>query len=70
VLNFERSTYHYNSPRPSQAGLRKRIREIAETHVRYGYPRIHVFLEREGWQVNRKRTYRLYIEEDLQIRNK
>lgn len=70
VLMFGRSTYHYKSRRPSQAGLRKRIREIAETHVRYGYPRIHVFLEREGWQVNRKRTYRLYIEEDLQIRNK
>ena len=39
VLNFERSTYHYKSRRPSQAGLRKRIREIAETRVRYGYRR-------------------------------
>jgi putative transposase len=39
VLNFERSTYHYKSCRPSQAGLRKRIREIAETRVRYGYRR-------------------------------
>ena len=70
VLNFERSTYHYKSRRPSQAGLRKRIREIAETHVRYGYRRIHVLLEREGWQVNHKRVYRLYVEEGLQIRNK
>ena len=70
VLNFERSTYHYKSRRPSQAGLRKRIREIAETRVRYGYRRIHVLLEREGWQVNHKRVYRLYVEEGLQIRNK
>jgi len=70
VLQFRRSTYHYKSRRPSQAGLRKRIREIAETRVRYGYRRIHVLLEREGWQVNRKRVYRLYVEEGLQIRNK
>ena len=70
VLQFRRSTYHYKSRRPSQAGLRKRIREIAETRVRYGYRRIHVLLEREGWQVNHKRVYRLYVEEGLQIRNK
>jgi putative transposase len=70
VLRFRRSTYHYKSRRPSQAALRKRIREIAETRTRYGYRRIHVLLEREGWQVNHKRVYRLYIEEGLQIRNK
>ncbi len=70
VLQFRRSTYHYKSRRPSQAALRKRIREIAETRVRYGYRRIHVLLEREGWQVNHKRVYRLYVEEGLQIRNK
>ena len=70
VLRFRRSTYHYKSRRPSQATLRKRIREIAETRVRYGYRRIHVLLEREGWQVNHKRVYRLYVAEGLQIRNK
>lgn len=70
VLRFRRSTYHYKSRRPSQATLKKRIREIAETRVRYGYRRIHVLLEREGWQVNHKRVYRLYVEESLQLRNK
>ena len=53
-----------------RAALRKRIREIAETRVRYGYRRIHVLLEREGWRVNHKLVYRLYIEEGLQTRNK
>lgn len=70
LLLFGRSTYHYRSRRPSQAALRKRIREIAETRVRYGYRRIHVLLRREGWKVNHKRVYRLYVEESLQIRNK
>ena len=64
------STYHYRSRRPDQATLRKRIREIAETRMRYGYRRIHVLLRREGWQINHKRTRRLYREEGLQLRNK
>jgi putative transposase len=70
ALLVSRSTYHYRSRRPSQAALRKRIRELAETRVRYGYRRIHVLLLREGWQVNHKLVYRLYVEEGLQIRNK
>lgn len=70
VLRAGRSTYHYRSRRPSQAALIKRIREIAETRVRYGYRRIHVLLRREGWRVNAKRVYRLYREEGLQLRNK
>src|SRR5690349_12383603 len=48
----------------------KRIKEIAETRVRYGYRRIHVLLRREGWLVNTKRVCRLYREMGLQLRNK
>jgi putative transposase len=70
ALPVERSTYHYRSRRPEQAGLRKRIKEIAETRVRYGYRRIHVLLRREGWKVNAKRVCRLYREMGLQLRNK
>ena len=32
-----RATCHYRSRRPDQVPLRKRIREIAETRMRYGY---------------------------------
>jgi putative transposase len=67
---LDRSTYHYRHRRPEQAPLRKRIRELAETRVRYGYRRIHVLLRREGWMVNHKRVRRLYTEEGLQLRNK
>ncbi|WP_051928343.1 IS3 family transposase [Palleronia rufa] len=70
VLGLQKSTYVYKARRPSQAALRKRIREIAETRVRYCYRRIHILLRREGWEVNAKRVYRLYLEEGLQIRNK
>lgn len=69
-MRFECSTYHYKSVRAEQAWLRKRIREIAETHTRYGYRKILAILRREGWRVNHKRVYRLYREETLQMRIK
>jgi putative transposase len=65
-----RSSYHYKPHKDGQADLRQRIREIAETRVRYGYRRIHVLLRREGWKVNAKRIYRLYTAMGLQLRNK
>lgn len=37
--------------------------------VRYGYRRVHVLLKLEGWEVNPKRTYKLYRELGLQLRN-
>lgn len=70
MVLVDTSTYHYKSRRPGQAGLQQRIKEIAQTRVRYGYRRVHVLLRREGWAVNVKREYRLYLEMGLQLRNK
>lgn len=70
VIRARRSTYHYRGCRADQAALKTRIREIAETRLRYGYRRIHVLLRREGWDVNKKRIYRLYKDQGLQLRNK
>ena len=70
VMQAHRSTQQYKSRRDDQASLKERIKEIAETRVRYGYRRIHVLLRREGWQINAKRVYRLYNEMGLQLRNK
>ena len=68
VTGISRSTLRYVSRRPSQDALRLRIRELARSRVRYGYRRIQVLLKREGIQVNKKRVYRLYCEEGLQLR--
>ncbi|MGW8191923.1 IS3 family transposase [Sphingomonas hankookensis] len=67
---INRSTQRYQSRRLDQAGLKMRIKELAATRVRYGYRRIHVLLRREGWEINHKRTHRLYRELGLQLRNK
>ena len=47
-----------------------RLRELAAVRVRFGYRRLHVLLQREGWVVNHKRLYRLYGEENLAVRTK
>ena len=43
---------------------------MALAQVSYGYRRLHVFLQREGWEANHKRVYRLYSQEGLILRNK
>ena len=70
VLEIDTSTYHYKSRRPGQAVLERRIKEICQTRVRYGYRRVHVLLRREGWPINQKKTRRVYRELGLQLRNK
>jgi len=50
--------------------LEARIKEICQTRVRYGYRRIHVMLQRDGWKVNQKKVRRIYNELGLQLRNK
>jgi putative transposase len=58
-LPFDTSSDHYQSRRADPAFLKKRIKEICETHVRYGYRRVFYILRRDGWQVNMKGVYRL-----------
>jgi putative transposase len=70
LVGISRSLYGYRSQRCDGEKLRERIAELAAEKRRYGYRRIHVLLRREGWQVNRKRTYRLYREAGLAVRRR
>ncbi len=60
---------HY-APRPSVLNdrIRRRLKELAEKHRRYGHIRLYVLLRREGVVVNHKRTERLYRAEGLSLR--
>lgn len=64
------SMFYYKPHHREDRPLRQRIREIAETRVRYGHERIYILLRREGWRDNFKRTYRVYKEEGLNLRSK
>jgi putative transposase len=50
--------------------LRRRPRALAERYPRFSHPTLHDMLKSEGCVVNRKRTYRIYREEGLQVRTK
>lgn len=64
-----RTVYHYRSCCDDRA-VTQRIREIAETHVRYGIQRIHILLRCEGWLINHKKPHRIYCQERLNVRTK
>jgi putative transposase len=70
VARLPVSTHRYVSQMEPRAELRMRIREIAQARVRYGYRKIRVLLNREGWKVGKKLMYRLYKEEGLSLRYK
>ncbi len=44
-----------------------RIREIVQTRVRYGYRKIRVRLNGEGWKVGKYLVERIYREEGLTL---
>lgn len=62
--------YRYQSSRPDDAELRKRLRELSAERRRFGYRRLHMLLKREGVEMNWKRLYRLYKEERLTVRKR
>jgi putative transposase len=70
VLRIGRGTYRYKSHQKERTELRARIREIAQSRVRYGYRKILVLLRREGWQVGKHLVYRLYREEGLALQKR
>jgi putative transposase len=55
VLCVPRATYRYRSCLDPRTELR--IREIAQARVRYGYRKIRVLLNREGWNVGKYLVY-------------
>lgn len=55
ALQAKGSSYHYKGKRSEPVALKRRIKEIAEARVRYGYRRITALLKRKGWPVNGKR---------------
>ena len=67
VLCLGNSSLRYRSRRSPAEELRWRLRELAAEHPRYGYQRLWALLRQEGWEVNHKRVYRLYVEEGLKL---
>lgn len=70
LVGMEPKTYRYASRRPDDAGMRARLRELANERRRFGYRRLHILLRREGVALNHKKLFRLYREERLTVRGR
>lgn len=70
LIGISRSLYRYELKRPDDGELLARLTALAGQKRRYGYRRLHVLLRREGWQLNWKRTYRVYHAAGLMVRRR
>jgi putative transposase len=70
MIELHRSTCRYQAKPTDDTEIRLRLRQLAEERRRFGSPRLHVLLRREGYLINHKRTERLYREEGLSLRLK
>ena len=70
ALMLSRSVYRYQSVARDSSAIRMRMREITETYIHYGCPRVFITLRREGWRDNHKRVHRIYCEEGLSMRER
>lgn len=71
LVGMSRASFAYHSERAVRdAPVRARLRALAELHPRWGAPRLHWCLEREGLVRNHKRTERLYRLEGLLVRRR
>jgi len=70
ALGLSRAVNRYRSGRSSDEPLRAQLRGLAAQYPRYGYLMRHGLLKSAGQVVNRKRTYRRYVTEELQVKRR
>ena len=70
LVNISTSVYRYQPKEANDVAIRQRLRELAGQRKRFGSPRLHILLKREGLVINHKRTERIYREEGLSLRRK
>lgn len=71
VLGQPRGTQRYvTGEDEEEQRLIARLQELVRERPRYGYRFMVAILRREGWQVNRKRVYRLWQQEGFQVPRK
>jgi len=62
--------YRHRPKKDDENIIRQKMKELAQKRTRFGCPRLHVLLRREGFMLNHKRTERIYQEEKLSLRRK
>lgn len=60
LIRQPRSTQRYSSVASDDGALRDRMKALADRHRRFGHPRLHILLRRDGFGANHKKTHRIY----------
>ena len=69
LIGLSRTSFRYKArEKPDEAIIHARLKEHAQKRKRFGCPRLHVLLRRDGFVINHKRTERIYKEEGLLLR--
>ena len=66
-MGLNLSTMFYKPKENNDGPIKKRLEELVAKHRKFGRPRLHYFLNREGLVVNEKRTRRIYQAMGLQL---
>ena len=70
LIGLSRTAYRYQLKERPDAPLRARLKALTAQYPRYSSLLLHNLLKGEGLVINKKRTYRIYTEEELKIRTK
>jgi len=69
-MHLSRSSYYYQAQPRDDEPLRQALREKAAQRRRFGYRRLLIVLQRDGWTDNHKRVFRIYRQEGLQVKRR
>lgn len=70
LAGIDPCVYRRVSKRPTDTDLLDRLSTLSSERRRFGYRRLHILLNPEGWQVNWKKLYRVYRDEGLTVRKR
>ena len=70
ITGAHRSTVRHQPKDRCDVDTLAKIRSIAVNNPRYGCPRVHTMLRRQGIIINHKRTERIYYENGLQLKKR
>lgn len=69
-MGLSRSVFVYQAQTSDDSVIEKKLKELAEKHVRYGFKKIFHKLRALGFDWNHKRVYRVYCGLKLNLRRK
>lgn len=70
LADLDRSTFQYEKTTGEDDALREELKVLAGKRRRFGYRRLGILLEREGFYANHKKVFRIYTEEGLSVKRR